>query len=209
MHTLLMNHLINDFCHLEVRQVFVALLLPIVHTPAKRSYRYLLTWFISHLSVIDILKENLSSHHGAGRGALGRSVVSQNRSMVGGIHKTGFFLTSVKYIYKTPGDMKGWSVNRAVEGLTKSLILQTADGSAQYSDIVCLLQTVLRNWSNRWAGQKKWKSFLNKSSFLHEMEETIVPLKHLLEHLAYEQANSPPESDLYVGKRRYFLGWWW
>lgn len=52
-----------------------------------------------------------------------------------------------------------------------------------YREEVSMLTSMLETWSEDWT-HPGWRSFLNKSSFLHEVEEVVVPLHCLLRYLA-------------------------
>eukprot|EP00933_Yihiella_yeosuensis_P035823 TRINITY_DN29430_c0_g1_i2.p1 TRINITY_DN29430_c0_g1~~TRINITY_DN29430_c0_g1_i2.p1 ORF type:complete len:316 (-),score=38.12 TRINITY_DN29430_c0_g1_i2:402-1349(-) len=55
----------------------------------------------------------------------------------------------------------------------------------------------------RWAEDctgPEWSSLLNKRSLLHEMEEVIIPLHHLLEFLSQTDCKDPILVDLCAGK---------
>lgn len=56
-------------------------------------------------------------------------------------------------------------------------------GRAEYGPLVEQVRAVLRGWSKEWGGRKEWRSFLNRKSFLHEVEEALVPLRQLLLHI--------------------------
>lgn len=42
---------------------------------------------------------------------------------------------------------------------------------------------ILRQWGNQWAGDSDWQGILNKSTLLHEIEESIVTLGFLMKFL--------------------------
>lgn len=69
-----------------------------------------------------------------------------------------------------------WHVNRAIRALPQSLLLSTEEGRSKYGQLIQDILVVLRSWSRKWAGRREWQSFLNRKSFLHEVEEAVVPL---------------------------------
>jgi len=50
---------------------------------------------------------------------------------------------------------------------------------------------ILREWGHRWAGNNEFQSILNKSSLLHEVEESIIAIHFLLEWLSLQDKQSP------------------
>eukprot|EP00816_Leptocylindrus_hargravesii_P007690 CAMPEP_0196818860 /NCGR_PEP_ID=MMETSP1362-20130617/67818_1 /TAXON_ID=163516 /ORGANISM="Leptocylindrus danicus, Strain CCMP1856" /LENGTH=432 /DNA_ID=CAMNT_0042197127 /DNA_START=71 /DNA_END=1366 /DNA_ORIENTATION=+ len=102
-----------------------------------------------------------------------------------------------------------WHVRRAAESLSGSMLLQNeVNRKDDYTLLVSLVQEVLLSWHDRWSGQSKWQSFLNKSSLLHEVEESIVALHNLLSWLgdfeylssAYDDGDEIVVVDLCSGK---------
>ena len=53
--------------------------------------------------------------------------------------------------------------------------------SIEYGPLCEEVACVLRGWGHRWAGQNSFQSLLNKSSLLHEVEESIVAIQSLLD----------------------------
>jgi hypothetical protein len=86
-----------------------------------------------------------------------------------------------------------WHVNRALEALPHTLLLDTAAGRNEYGSLVAEVATVIRSWSTRWSGRPEWQSFLNRKSFLHEVEEAIVPLRAVIRH--FEQQADDAADD--------------
>lgn len=60
--------------------------------------------------------------------------------------------------------------------------------AVEYGVEVEMLTSIMRRWLQNWTGPE-WRSFLNKASFLHEMEEVVVPLHCLLDFLARDTAS--------------------
>lgn len=50
-----------------------------------------------------------------------------------------------------------------------------------YPTVTPRVVSILREWGSMWDGQPKWKSLLDKHSLLHEAEESIIAIHHLLE----------------------------
>jgi hypothetical protein len=50
-----------------------------------------------------------------------------------------------------------------------------------YPTLTPRVVSILRQWASTWAGQPEWQSLLNKSTLLHEIEESIVAIYHYLE----------------------------
>lgn len=62
--------------------------------------------------------------------------------------------------------------------------------------------SILRQWGHEWAGQQRWLSLLNKSSLLHEIEESIVALSPLFDWLDTRRDDAEPITlvDVCCGK---------
>ena len=52
-----------------------------------------------------------------------------------------------------------------------------------YKELAGECATILRQWGKRWAGNGSFQSILNKTSLLHEVEESVVAIEWLLEWL--------------------------
>jgi len=50
-----------------------------------------------------------------------------------------------------------------------------------YPTITKKVVHILRDWGSTWEGQPGWKGFLDKHSLLHETEESIIAIYHLLQ----------------------------
>ena len=50
-----------------------------------------------------------------------------------------------------------------------------------YPSITPRVVSILRHWGSKWDGLQKWRSLLDKRSLLHEIEESIVAIHHLLQ----------------------------
>ena len=50
-----------------------------------------------------------------------------------------------------------------------------------YPTLTPRVVSILRQWASIWAGQPEWRSLLNKTTLLHEIEESIVAIYHYLE----------------------------
>ena len=97
--------------------------------------------------------------------------------------------------------MTDWHVHRAINNLASSQLLSTAFGREKYGLIVENVILIMQCWAKRWFGNVSWQTFLNRKSFLHEVEEAIVPLLGLVE---YAQKNTQLKKvvviDLCCGK---------
>lgn len=84
---------------------------------------------------------------------------------------------------------KVWKTIHALEEKTSSLFathtLETKEriNGDKYDELADEIAEVLRYWAHKWAGVNSWQSFLNKSSLLHEVEESIVTIQALLDWL--------------------------
>jgi hypothetical protein len=68
-----------------------------------------------------------------------------------------------------------WQVYKTIENL------QAAERLHDYQDLTDEIVHILKLWAKEWAGLSTWQSFLNKRSFQHEIEESMVALYHLNE----------------------------
>lgn len=77
-----------------------------------------------------------------------------------------------------------WKVFKVIKSLEdKSSTLFQQRDSVQLYDLDCLVSEtifILKSWANAWAGKARWQSLLNKSSLLHEIEESLVSISELL-----------------------------
>lgn len=77
-----------------------------------------------------------------------------------------------------------WEVFKVIKSLEdKSSTLFQQRDSVQLYDLDCLVSEtifILKSWANSWAGEARWQSLLNKSSLLHEIEESLVSISELL-----------------------------
>eukprot|EP00501_MAST-03F_sp_TOSAG23-6_P001071 GSMAST32.ASY1.ANO1.1114.1 assembled CDS len=86
-----------------------------------------------------------------------------------------------------------WSVSKVQEQLLHSELLSTDSRRKRYGYIVEEIVEVLKNWDNRFSGQKRWQSFLNKRALLHEIEESTVALQSLFEFLGINKVEENEE----------------
>ena len=94
-----------------------------------------------------------------------------------------------------PASSSCWHVRRAADALDHIPLLSTAEGRGRYGELVRELQRVLRSWDRR---RHLLGTFLNRKTFLHEVEEVIVPLSALIEHARRRDAAPAPRPALVV-----------
>lgn len=68
-----------------------------------------------------------------------------------------------------------WHVWKTIQNL------QAAERLHDYQSLTIDIVPILRLWAEAWTGIPSWQSFLNKKSFQHEIEESMVALFHLNE----------------------------
>ena len=73
--------------------------------------------------------------------------------------------------------VKQWRIWKAADALEEK---QTNF----YPNVTPKVVSILREWGSNWEGKAEWKSLLDKQSFLHEAEESIIAIHHLLEEVA-------------------------
>ena len=78
-----------------------------------------------------------------------------------------------------------WHVARAWRALATTPLLLHADPFMAL--VIADVRKVLRGWCTH-CGDARWSSFLNRKSFLHEVEEAITPLVALCRRIARETA---------------------
>ena len=76
-----------------------------------------------------------------------------------------------------------WHVARAWRALETTPLLLRADPFMAL--VIADVRTVVRGWCAH-CGEARWSSFLNRKSFLHEVEEAITPLVALCRRIAHE-----------------------
>ena len=70
-------------------------------------------------------------------------------------------------------------------------VADAAEQQEQYRVLADVLAARMMGWHARFSGKSAWAHFLNKSSFLHEVEETLFPLR-LLRTLPSGVSGEPP-----------------
>jgi hypothetical protein len=93
------------------------------------------------------------------------------------------------------GKRKDWHVWKTADrlernGLTLSPESNYAPETNTTTQLIKEVIVILRQWGNEWAGRNEWQGILNKSSLLHEVEEAIVTLGFLVDHLKRMDADS-------------------
>jgi len=66
-----------------------------------------------------------------------------------------------------------WQIYKTIDNLQKS------PKTFKYQSLTPQVVNILNLWAKTWAGQSSWQSFLNKRSFQHEIEESMVALYYL------------------------------
>ena len=61
--------------------------------------------------------------------------------------------------------------------------LQERASDERHGALAAEFSALLRGWGERWAGDAQWKTLLDKSSLMHEVEETVVATMALLRWL--------------------------
>lgn len=72
--------------------------------------------------------------------------------------------------------VKQWRIWKAADALEEK---QTNF----YPNVTPKVVSILREWGSNFEGKAEWKSLLDKQSFLHEAEESIIAIHHLLEEV--------------------------
>ena len=77
-----------------------------------------------------------------------------------------------------------WHVARAARTLHSLPLCQPQEAGAaearEYRRIVDVLAARMTGWHAQFSGQPVWAHFFNKTSFIHEMEEVLLPLRVLM-----------------------------
>ena len=82
-----------------------------------------------------------------------------------------------------PGDPgRDWHIHRVAQQIETSELLASAEGLQKYGSLCADTAQVVRGWASRFAGEPAWRSFLNKKSMVHELEEAIMALQILDEY---------------------------
>jgi len=77
-----------------------------------------------------------------------------------------------------------WHIWKAVDTLkTNGIASNQKDSPIAITIIIEKIIPILYQWGDQWAGRAEWQGLLNKSSLLHEIEESIVTLSFLWEYL--------------------------
>ena len=98
------------------------------------------------------------------------------------------------HVWKTADTLEtnGLSVSSSCAGL-----LENKETTQKLVEKVIM---ILRLWGEEWAGQKEWQGVLNKSSLLHEIEESIVTLGFLMEFMDHglDEKNALEENPITI-----------
>jgi hypothetical protein len=76
-----------------------------------------------------------------------------------------------------------WHIWKAADTLKTNGIASKKDSSIAITIIIEKIIPILYQWGEQFAGKAEWQGLLNKSSLLHEIEESIVTLSFLWEYL--------------------------
>mmetsp|Transcript_8394 Transcript_8394/g.12682 ORF Transcript_8394/g.12682 Transcript_8394/m.12682 type:complete len:437 (+) Transcript_8394:172-1482(+) len=68
-------------------------------------------------------------------------------------------------------------------GLSLGFRCRELPGTDATDKLIGKVVSILRHWGSEWAGRSEWQGILNKSSLLHEVEESIVALVFLVEFI--------------------------
>lgn len=92
---------------------------------------------------------------------------------------------------------KEWNVWKVIDtlendGLNLSSKRNNVPDSVIKHELVQQVSKILLGWGGRWAGENEWQGILNKSSLLHEVEESIVALSLLIEFIEDRDYDEEP-----------------
>eukprot|EP00979_Chaetoceros_neogracilis_P014320 scaffold4567_cov276-Chaetoceros_neogracile.AAC.3 len=92
-----------------------------------------------------------------------------------------------------------WHIWKTADKLQLTGISSTdKDLSESTQGIINRIIPILYDWGEKWAGRNEWQGLLNKSSLLHEVEESIVALSFLLEFLERRVGHTPDLQQITV-----------
>ena len=79
-----------------------------------------------------------------------------------------------------------WHVWKTAESLEANGLNASDDAilSTTHHLVAEKIVPILLKWGRKWAGEKEWQGILNKSSLLHEVEESVVALSLLLRYIS-------------------------
>lgn len=98
-----------------------------------------------------------------------------------------------------------WHVWRTAERL-EQYGLSSSLPAEDTHELTKRVVSILRQWAEKWAGEKDWHGLLNKKSLLHEVEESIVALHLFILWMNTNQQLEPLICvDVCCGKGMYFV----
>jgi len=139
---------------------------------------------------------------------LDRKISGRNLCYCSGLDSSGRRDNNIrKNSYKNPH----WNIWKTADHLEENGISSSSENDKPYvvdEKIIQQIVQILRNWGHVWAGEEKWQGILNKSTLLHEMEESIVALSLFMNYLddahGYEEISIAPPAmalvDMCSGK---------
>jgi hypothetical protein len=88
--------------------------------------------------------------------------------------------SSPKWIECQSNGSRCWHIHSAIVSLKQKLNDYSKDEKTKYSYIISDICDILSEWALQWSGKSEWNSFLNRRTFLHEVEESIIPLYEII-----------------------------
>ena len=76
-----------------------------------------------------------------------------------------------------------WHIWKAIDILENKEIFAFNTTPSDFTYVVRRVISILEYWGETWAGQSDWQGLLNKSTLLHEIEESIIALYFVSQHL--------------------------
>jgi len=76
--------------------------------------------------------------------------------------------------------MQHWNVWKAADQLETHGLASSLPSDDTLTALLPTVISILRHWGNEYGGREEWQGLLNKSSLLHEIEESIVALYPLI-----------------------------
>ena len=136
-------------------------------------------------------EEDTSNGDGSGSGSGGGGKINQtgderskddrsNSEGSGGSGSKTKTRTTTIYMNGMTTINQSWVIWKAIVQLEKNGLSSDLPIKNETHALTHQVIAILKQWANQWAGRPEWQSFLNKSSLLHEIEETIIVLHSLL-----------------------------
>lgn len=99
---------------------------------------------------------------------------------------------------KSNSSSSHWNVWKTADKLEQFGVSSTCHPASD--ELVQNIISILREWGDEWAGEKEWQGILNKSSLLHEVEESIVALHYLGDYISKFEEKEITLVDVCCGK---------